>query len=244
MTTLAARARSVPWWGWAVAGVAGVGLVAWASTPRRRPIPGQCAWPPRPVGSQPERVVAISRAAERIAGMPGLGDWMIAKAYWESRYTPSAANFSDPAEVGYERSKKRYAANRFLDQPDRWSASLGAWQQMPHRALNTIDGAGKTLDPACLLDLPIAAALVVDDVVRGVKAGARTWSDLAVWWALPSAMDEPDHPSRGRFQQAVVAAKPRGVDQAIAGKRVPTTANYPGFKSMAEQLLAADTRAS
>jgi hypothetical protein len=108
---------------------------------------------------------------------------------------------------------------------------------MPHRALNTIDGAGKVLDPACLLDLPIAADHVV-------KAGATTWSDLAVWWALPSAMDEPDHPSRGRFQQAVVAAKPRGVDQGIAAKRAPSTASYPGFKSMAEQLLAADVGAS
>jgi predicted esterase len=176
-------------------------------------------YPPPDLPAQPDRVVRLATRAEEVSGIVGLRDFLITKAYIESRFHPDAINREgDGHNAGLLLCCSAMNASRFTGNPwapsfalprvplgsrecyqacvddpklERWAYSGGLLGMMTATALS-LDPASFDMDPARVFDAPFAMAFGAE-LVRDlhINRGGETFNDLAAGWKFPSWAD-PD----------------------------------------------------
>ena len=202
------------------------------------------------------RLVRLVGQAERVAGIPELASFLMAKAKQVSDAVPSVmhggklgletfrAHRSDPAFAQYFNANPWWPGASGASQlEDRW-AFLGGWFGLPPAvALATNDGAARRHDPAYVFVPPFAVAYATDFVVRLVGHGQLpTW--LEVWERWGQALPAVGYPPTRRNEtlaDSLARARRRGADPTIVGRRVGVAA-YPGFEVLARHLKSIELR--
>lgn len=202
------------------------------------------------------RLTQLARQAERIAGIPGLASFLMAKAKQVSDAVPTVIHGGRLGTDTFHAHRRDRALAQYFgtnpwwpgpstDEPmeERW-AFLGGWFALPPAvALATADGAARRHDPAYVFVPPFAIAYATDLVVRLAAQGpAPTWTELWDRWrtALP-CVGYPPTRRNDTLADSLGRAARRGADPAIVGQRV-SVEGYPGFQALARQLKSAELR--
>jgi hypothetical protein len=204
------------------------------------------------------RLLRLSGQAERVAGIPGLASFLMAKAKQVSDAVPSVLH---GGKLGFEtfqaHRRDRAIAQYFGTNPwwpgspaqeaeameSRW-ALLGGWFGLPPAiALATADGAARRHDPAYVFVPPFAVAYATDLVVRLVGLGEPpTWHDVwERWRVLLPPIGYPPTRRNESLADSLARTRRRGTDPGIVDQPV-SAASYPGFESVARQLKAGELR--
>lgn len=218
-----------------------------------------------PVDALPERsrLLDLARAAEVASGIEGLTEYLLAVAYRESKFVPSAlgdigqgANFL--CRYDFVRARFRNAGNPWapdLSSQDaclldprrkRWDHSGGWFGLLPATALSQ-DPLGHAMDPARIFDpafaVAFAAALVHSLYTR---YDARIWSDVRAGWKRPAlAKTSLVHPDKQallqRFDSDLRDLEALGLERSFKDRAVHVQA-WPGFLPVLRATLRADGR--
>lgn len=220
------------------------------------------AFPPLSIDEDWDLIVRVATETEKASEIPGLRDFLIAVAYWESRGYPGAINNKPPDSDAALRLlcdyptnyNKRFKLNPWRPEPcktgelaKRWAYSGGAFQLMPVTALNTYDKVARDMDPARVFDVPFAAAFAADLVFRlRKKHGAVNFDRARAGWASHTlATKPPSNTTRMRihrnFMESIRETKHHGVDQNLDKKGV-NVKRYPGFATVLRKVLEAEGR--
>lgn len=201
-------------------------------------------------------LLRLVRQAERVASMPGLASFLMAKAKQVSDAVPSVMHGGKlGAETFAFHRRNPMLGQYFVTNPwwpgstteepleGRW-AFLGGWFALPPAvALATADGAARRHDPAYVFVPPFAVAYATDFVVRLVGEGEpATWRRVWDRWCghMPAVGYPPMRRNDSLLDSLTRTAK-RGADPGIVDQPVSVAA-YPGFEALARQLQANELR--
>lgn len=202
------------------------------------------------------KLIQLARQAERVASIPGLASFLMAKAKQVSDGVPTVihggklgvdtfrAHRCDRALAQYFGTNPWWpGASTEEPMEGRW-AFLGGWFALPPAvALVTADGAARRHDPAYVFVPRFAVAYATDLVVRlATQAPAPTWLDLwGRWRATVPCVGYPPTRRNDSLADSLGRAARRGADLGIVGQPV-SVAGYPGFQALARQLQSAELR--
>lgn len=128
---------------------------------------------------------AIAETVRRWTGGRGNPAALIAIARRESGLNPRAVGDVQAAARAYERTRDRLRneGNPWADEPGRWAGSFGLFQLMPAYWLRLSD---PKADPHSLFNPEVATIVAARMWNRAVKAGARDFVGVRLYWANPS----------------------------------------------------------
>ncbi len=156
-------------------------------------------------GSAPARIRDLAGSIEHVSGWPGLGDFLVAKAWTESRGNPRAGSGASNNEArgwfgmrpksGLAHSLSHYSASHpNLLKDERWAVALAAWYAY---RLRPYAAAGQGIDW-----LAIARGWAYPSLVDDIEAQQQRSKDVARRFgqAVRKAGLDPDHfPHRPAF---------------------------------------------
>lgn len=201
-------------------------------------------------------LLRLVRQAERVACIPGLASFLMAKAKQVSDAVPSVIHGGKlGAETFAFHRRDRTIAQYFGTNPwwpgvaaeepleGRW-AFLGGWFGLPPAvALATADGAARRHDPAYVFVPHFAVAYAADLVVRLVgPSESPTWRQVwDRWRAQMPAIGYPPTRRNDSLLDSLTRTTKRGADPGIVDQPVSVAA-YPGFEALARHLQMNELR--
>lgn len=211
------------------------------------------------------RLLRLARQAERVAAIPGLASFLLAKAKQVSDAVPTAIHGGKLGADTFQAHRRDRAIAQYFGTNPWWPCSaadeafhreraaegcrwtfLGGWFGLPPTvALHTADGAARRHDPAYVFVPTFAVAYATDYVVRlagRLAPSTPTWRELWHHWgaSLP-AIGYPATRRNDSLADSLARTARRGADRGIVDQPVCVAA-YPGFEAVARQLESSELR--